>query len=150
MYFLGMPRAVWPPAMDARPLVQPEESSIGISSESRGTDADRMESPPLVSEKARGKRAATDEPALKKRKMVGVVPRKPDDISLGGDQTTQTQSVVMSEWSDDDGAPVAPPLSTKVPPCSMRAEEQPKGGEGDPEQSVKGVLEQPAKGVPEQ
>ena len=43
-----------------------------------------------MSEKVQGKRAAVDETAQKKRKTVGVVPRKPGGISLGGDQTTQT------------------------------------------------------------
>ena len=65
---------------------------------------------------------------------MGVAPRKPDGISLGGDHTTWTQSAVMSEWSDDDGAPVAPPLSTEAPPRNMHMEVQPKGGEGVPEQ----------------
>jgi len=36
-------------------------------------------------EEVRGKRAAADEPAQKKRKMVGVAPLKLGDISLGGD-----------------------------------------------------------------
>ena len=43
-----------------------------------------------MSEKVQGKRAVADEPAHKKRKTVGVVPRKLGDISLGGDQTTRT------------------------------------------------------------
>ena len=42
----------------------------------------------------------------------------------------------MSEWSDDDGAPVAPPPSTEVPPRNTRAEVQSKGGEGVPEQQA--------------
>ena len=50
MYFLGVPRADWPPAVDARPIVQPEESSLGISSESKDTDVDRTVSPPGVGE----------------------------------------------------------------------------------------------------
>ena len=58
--------------------------------ESRGVDAGRMESPPLVSEKVQGKRAAVDEPAQKKRKTAGAAPLKPGDISLGGDRTTRT------------------------------------------------------------
>ena len=69
-----------------------------------------------MSEKVRGKRAATDEPDRKKRKTMGVAPRKPSGISLGSDQTTQTWSATMFEWLDDDGAPIAPPLSTEVPP----------------------------------
>ena len=32
-----------------------------------------------------GKRAVADEPARKKRKMAGAVPRKPGGISLGDD-----------------------------------------------------------------
>jgi len=88
----------------------------------------------MVSEKVRGKRAAADAPAQKKRKTVGAVPRKPGGISLGGDQTTRKQSTAMSEWSDDYGAPVAPPLSTKAPPHNMREEVQLKGGEEVPEQ----------------
>ena len=73
-------------------------------------------------EKVRGKRVAIDEPARKKRKTAGVIPRKPGGISLGGDQTTQKRSAAMSEWSDDDGAPIAPPPSTRVPPCNTRIE----------------------------
>ena len=76
-----------------------------------------------MSEKTQGKRAAADEPAQKKRKTAGAAPLKPGGISLGGDQTTQTRSTVMFEWSDDDEVPVAPLLSTKVPPRSTRAEE---------------------------
>ena len=45
----------------------------------------------------------------------------------------------MSEWSDDDGALVAPPLSTEAPPHNMRTEVQSKGGEEVPEQQAKGV-----------
>ena len=88
-----------------------------------------------MSEKVRGKRVAADEPAWKKRKTAGAIPRKPGGISLGGDQTTRTRSAVMSEWLDDNEALVAPPLST----CT---EEQPKGGEGVHEQQAKGVPEQ--------
>ena len=87
----------------------------------------------------RGKKAATDEPTQKKRKMAGAVPRKPGGISLGGDQTTWTWSAAMSEWSDDDEVPVAPPPSTKAPPRNTRLEEQLKGGEGVPEQQAIGV-----------
>ena len=81
--------------------------------------------------------------------MAGAAPYKLDDISLGGDRTTQTQSAAMSEWSDDDGALVAPRPSTKAPPRNTCMEERSKGGEGVPEQLVKGVLEQQARGVPE-
>ena len=56
----------------------------------------------------------------------------------------------MSEWSDDDEAPVAPPPSTKAPPRNTRVEGQSKGGEGVPEQQAMGVPMQQAKGVPEQ
>jgi len=53
--------------------------------DSRGTDVGQTESSPPVSEKARGKRAAADEPAQKKRKTTGAVPHKLGGISLGGD-----------------------------------------------------------------
>ena len=43
---------------------------------------------PPVSEKARGKRAAADEPAPKRRKMAGSASIKPGGISLGDDQTS--------------------------------------------------------------
>ena len=89
---------------------------------------------PPVSDKVWGKRAATDELARKKRKTAGVAPRKPGDISLGDDQTTRTRSAAMFEWSNDDGAPVAPPSSTEAPPCNTRAEVQSKGGEEVAEQ----------------
>ena len=42
----------------------------------------------------------------------------------------------MFEWSNDDGALVAPPLSTEVPPRNMRVEVQSKGWEGVPEQQA--------------
>ena len=85
MYFLDVPRTEWPPAVDARPIVHPEESFVGISSESRDLDVDHMASPPSVSEKSLGKWAAVDEPAQKKRKTMTAAPRKPGGISLGGD-----------------------------------------------------------------
>ena len=50
----------------------------------------------------------------------------------------------MSEWSDDDGAPVAPPQSTKVPPRNTRAEVQSKRGEEVPKQQVRGAPERRA------
>ena len=56
----------------------------------------------------------------------------------------------MSEWSDDDEVPVAPPPSTKAPPRSTCIEEQSKGTEGVPQQQAMGVPKQQAKGVPEQ
>ena len=90
-------------------------------------------------EKVRGKRAAADKLARKKRKMAGTAPLKLGSISLSGDETTQTWSAAMSEWSNDDEVPVAPPPSTKAPPCNMRAEEQSKGGEGVSEQQATGV-----------
>ena len=124
MYFSGVPRSDWPKGVDARPPPQPEGETFSILSES----------PSSVSEKIWGKRAAADELAQKKRKTAGTAPLKPGGISLGGDQTTQTRSAAMSEWSDDDRAPVAPPPSTKAPPRSSRVEEQPKGGEGVPKQ----------------
>ena len=106
------------------------------------------ESPSLVSEKIWGKRAAVDELAQKKRKTAGAVPCKPGGISLGDDQTTQTQSTAMSEWSDDDEVPVAPPSSTEVSSCNTHTEEQSKEGETVPEQWAKGVPNQQARGVP--
>ena len=128
-----MPRSDWAKAVDARPTTQPEEGAVRTSFESGGEGAGQKESLPQVSEKVRGKRAAKDKPARKKRRTADVAPRKPGDISLGDDQTARTQSAAMSEWSDDDGALVAPPLSNKAPPQSSCAEEQPKGGEGVPE-----------------
>ena len=52
-----------PKAVDARPTTQPEENAVSASSESRGEGAGQKESPPSVSEKVRGERAANDEPA---------------------------------------------------------------------------------------
>ena len=89
MYFSGVPKGDWPPAVDARPPAQPEESSIGVSSESRGMDVGRTESPPPVSEKIQGKRLAEDEPAQKKRKTRAAAPRKPGGISLDDDQASR-------------------------------------------------------------
>ena len=122
MYFSTVPKGNWPPAVDARPPTQPEGSAIGVSSDSGGTDVGRTKSSQPVSEKARGKRAAVDEPAQKKRKTAGAAPLKPGDISLGGDRTTRTQSAAMSDWLDNDGVPVAPPLSTEAALRNTRAE----------------------------
>ena len=123
--------------MDARPTTQPEEGAVSASLKFEGEGAGRKVSPPWVSEKVRGKRAATDEPAHKKRKIVGAAPLRLGNISLGSGQITRTQSAAMSEWSNDDGAPVAPPLSTEVPPHNTRVEVPLKGGEGVPEQQAK-------------
>ena len=128
IYFSGMPRGDWPSTMDARPLAQPEESSVGVSSESRGMDVGRMESPPPVSEKIQGKRLAIDEPAQKKRKTVATAPHKLGGISLGDDQTNRTRRTAVFEWSDDDEVLMAPPPSMKEPPQSTRAGNQ--SGEG--------------------
>ena len=81
--------------------------------------------------------------------MAGAILRKLGDISLGGDQTTRTWSTAMSEWSDDDEVPVAPPPSTKVPPPSTRVEEQSMGGEEVPQKQAMEVPEQQARGAPE-
>jgi len=56
----------------------------------------------------------------------------------------------MSEWSDDDEVPVAPPPSTIVPPRDTRVEGQSEGGEVVPEQQAMGVPMQQANGAPEQ
>ena len=93
---MGVPRGDWPQAVDAWSLMQPEGGAISASSESGGADAGRTKSTPPVSEKVRGKRAMVDEPARKKRKTVGAVPRKPGGSSLGDDQTARTRSVAMS------------------------------------------------------
>ena len=124
MYFSGVSRGNWPPAVDARPLAQPEESSGGVSSESGGMDVGRTETPPPVSEKTPGKRAVTDKPAPKKRKMTATAPRKPGGISLGDDQTTRTRRTAVFDWSDDDEVLTAPPPSMKEPPRSTRAGDQ--------------------------
>ena len=132
-YFSGVPRSNRPKAVDARPTTQPEEGAVSASSESEDKGAGRKEGPPPILEKVREKRAATDDPARKKRKMAGVAPLKPGGISIGGDRTTRTQSAAMSEWSDDDEALVAPPPSIEAPLRNTRTEVQSKGGEGVPE-----------------
>jgi len=90
VYFSGVPRGDWPRGVDAQPPAQPEEDVASASSDSRGTNAGRTESSPPILEKVWGKRAVADEPAQKKRKMVGAAPIKPGGISLGDDQTSQT------------------------------------------------------------
>ena len=57
VYFSGVPKNDWPPAVDARPPAQPEESSVGVSSEPGGMDVGRAESPPTVSAKNLGEEA---------------------------------------------------------------------------------------------
>ena len=47
------------------------------------------------------------------------------------------QNAAISEWSNDDEAPLAPPPSTKASSRNTRAEVQSKGGEGVPEQQAK-------------
>ena len=58
-------------------------------------DVGRMESSPLVLEKARGKRVVADEPAQKRRKMVSAAPLKPGGISLSDDQTTRMRRTAV-------------------------------------------------------
>ena len=126
MYFSSMPRGDWPRGVDARPPTQPEEDDASASSESRGTDAGRTESLPLVSEKTRGKRAATDELAQKRRKMAAVAPLESVGISLGGDQITRMRRITVIERSDNEEILVAPLPSTKAPPRSQgEAKESP-------------------------
>ena len=60
MYFSGMSRGDWPQAIDARPLAQSEEGAVSVPLESGGTDTGQTESPPPVSEKVWGNRAAVD------------------------------------------------------------------------------------------
>ena len=139
MYFFGVPRGDWPRGVDAWPSARPEEDVASASSESRGTDAGWTESSPPVSEKVQGKRAATDEPARKKRKTAAAGPLKPGGISLGGNQITQQRRTVVLEWSDDDKTLVAPPPSTEVPPCNTHVEEQAWRGKEVPEQQATGV-----------
>jgi len=134
VYFSGVPRGDWPREVDARPPARPKEDAASALSEFRGTNAGRTESLPPVSEKVQGKRAATDEPARKKRKTAAAGPLKPGGISLGGDQTTRTRRTAVLEWSDDDKTLVAPPPSTEAPPRSTHVEEQARRGEEVPEQ----------------
>ena len=85
MYFSGVRRGDWLRGVDARPPAWSKEDAASAPSKSRGTDAGRTESSPVVTEKIRGKRAAADEPAQKKRKMAAAAPLKLGGISLGGD-----------------------------------------------------------------
>ena len=93
---MGVPRSDWPKVVDARPTTPPEEGAISASLEFEDEGAGQKESLPRVSEKIQGKRVATDEPAQKKRKTVRLAACKSGGISLGGDQTTQTQSAAVS------------------------------------------------------
>ena len=136
--------------MDARPPTQPEGSAIGVSSDSGGTDVGWIKSSQPVSEKARGKRAATDEPAQKRRKTAAAAPIKPGDISLGDDQTTRTRRTAVFDWSDDDEVPTAPPPSMKEPPHSTRVGDQSRGGDEVLESQMREVPKQRARGVPAQ
>ena len=122
MYFSGVPRNDWPPSVDARRPVQIEESSIGVSSESRGMDTSRTESPPPAPAKNKGKRPTEDEPAQKKRKTAATAPRKPGEVSLDDDQTNQTRRTIVFNWSNKDEILMNPLLSTKEPPRNPRAE----------------------------
>ena len=49
-----------------------------------------------------------------------VAPHRLGVISLGGDWTARMQTVLISEWSDDDDTTVAPHMSTKVPSHNTR------------------------------
>ena len=150
MYFSGVLRGDWPPAVDARPLAQLEESVVGVSSESGGTDAGRTKSSQPVSEKARGKRAAVDEPAQKRRKTATTAPIKLGGISLGDDQTTRTRRTAVFDWSDDDKVPTDSPPSTKEPPRSTLMGNQSRGGKEVPELQTREVPKQRAREVPTQ
>ena len=86
-----------------------------------------------MTEKTRGKRAATDELAQKKRKTAAVAPLRLGGISLGGDQTTRTRRTVVLEWSDDDEDLVVSPPITQAPPHSTHTEDQSGGGGEVPE-----------------
>ena len=141
MYFSGVPRNDWSPSVDARRPIQIEESSVGVSSESRGMDTGRTESPPSVPAKNKGKRPAEDEPAQKKRKTAATAPCKPGGISLDDDQTNRTRRTAVFDWSDDDEILTNPPSSTKGPPLYPRTEQQTGVGEE--------VLEAPTRRFPE-
>jgi len=147
VYFSGVPKNNWPPAVDARPPAQPEESSIGISSESGSMDVGRTESPPLVSAKIQGKRPAADEPAKKKRKTAATAPRKLGGISLGDDQTNRTRRTTMFDLSDDEEILTDPPPSMKEPPRSPCVGEQPRVGKEVYEAPMRKVLEQRVEGI---
>ena len=139
-YFSGVLRNDWTSSVDARRPIQIEESSIGVSSESRGMDTGRMESPPSVPGKNKGKRLAEDESAQKKRKTAATAPRKPGGISLDDDQTNRTRRTAVFDWSDDDEILMNPPSSTKGPLLYPRTEQQTGVGEE--------VLEAPTRRVP--
>ena len=125
MYFLDVPRADWPAVVDARPPPPPEDSFVGVSSDSGGANVDQVESPPPASEKVWGKRPAVDEPAQKKRKTAPSAPTKPCGISLGGDQATRTRRAAVIEWSDDDEDPVDILPGVQMSSRNTRMEEQP-------------------------
>jgi len=150
VYFLGVPKADWPAAVDARPSPPPEDSSVGVSSESEDADIDRVESPPPASEKVRGKRLAIDEPPQKKRKTAPAAPIKLGGISLGGDQATRTRRATVIEWSDDDEDPVDILPSVQTSSRNTRMEEQSGGAKKVPEQQTTENPAERATVVPEQ
>ena len=147
MYFSGVPRNDWPPSVDARRPIQIEESSVGVSSESRGMDTGRTESPPPVPAKNKGKRPVEDEPAQKKRKTAATAPRKPGGISLDDDQTNRTRRTTVFDWSNDDEILMNPLPSTKEAPRNPRAEQQTRVGEEVREAPTRRVLEHRAEGI---
>ena len=104
-------------------------------------DTGRMESPPPVPAKNKGKRPTEDEPAQKKRKIAATTPHKPGGISLDDDQTNRTRRTAVFDWSDDDEILMNPPSSTKGPLLYPRTEQQTGVG--------KEVLEAPTRRVPE-
>ena len=124
MYFSSVLRVDWPRGVDVRRSARSKEDVASTSSESGGTNAGRTETSPLVTEKVRGKRAAADEPAQKKRKTAAAAPLKWGGISLGGNQATRPRRTVVLEWSDDDEDPVAPPPNMQAPPRSTCTDEQ--------------------------
>ena len=150
MYFSSVPRADWPPAVDARPPPQPEESSVSISSEFGGVDIDQVESPPPALEKVQGKSPAVDEPAQKKRKIAPAAPIKPGGILLGGDQATRMRRAAVIEWSDDDEDPVDILSSVQTSSHNTRVEEQSGGAKKVPEQQTTENPAERATVVPEQ
>jgi len=136
--------------VDARPPPPPEDSFVGVSSDSGGANVDQVESPPPASEKVQGKRPAVDEPAQKKRKIAPTAPIKPGGISLGGDQATRTRRAAVIEWSDDDEDPVDILPSVQTSSRNTRMEEQSGGAKKVPEQQTTENPAERATVVPEQ
>lgn len=108
MYFSDVPMEEWPAAVDMRPSSpRPQGSLTSSSATSSDVARGQRKRSPLVSTKAKGKKVVEGEPPTNKRKM---------------GTSSQPWRAMITEWSDDDGAPAAPSPAALAPAIEASAE----------------------------